>query len=207
MTRIILVRHGQTRWNIPGEERFRGSGADLELDETGTKQAVAAGRSIAGRWRVSAVYTSPLKRALATAQIIGKAVGVEPQLLPGLIDINYGQWQGLSQREVRDGKHDPAGPTWFLNPSLARIPGGDSLQEVRERAAQALEEAMERHKEEDVVLVSHEVVCRLLLCHAIGLENSAFWQLGQALCAINVIEQRARHLVVTLLNDVCHLSD
>ncbi|MFH1486499.1 MAG: histidine phosphatase family protein, partial [Chloroflexota bacterium] len=72
-------------------------------------------------------------------------------------------------------------------------------------AAQALEEAMERHPDEDVVLVSHEVVCRVLLCHAMGLDNSHFWSLGQSVCAINVIEQGRDSLRVALLNDTCHL--
>ncbi|MBI2908072.1 MAG: histidine phosphatase family protein [Chloroflexi bacterium] len=207
MTRVILVRHGQTKWNFPGEERFRGSGADLELDETGIRQAQAAGRSIAARWRISAIYASPLKRALATAHIIGKAVGAEPIVQSGLIDINYGEWQGFTLQEVREGKHGPSGPLWFESPDEVQIPGGESLGVVRERAVRALEETMTRHRDVNIALVSHQAVCRLVLCHALGLDNSAFWRLGQSVCAINVIEERSRHLVVTLLNDICHLAD
>ncbi len=100
MTQIILVRHGQTEWNRV--ERFRGR-ANLDLNEVGIRQAEATAERVA-RWTVAAIYSSPLPRAKTTAQILARRLGLEVELLPGLIDIDYGQWQGLSPDEaaVRD---------------------------------------------------------------------------------------------------------
>lgn len=93
MTRIVLIRHGQTEWNRL--ERFRGR-ADLSLNEVGLAQAEATARRIAAAWPASAVYSSPLKRAMETAKIIAEALALAVQPLAGLMDIDYGEWQGLS---------------------------------------------------------------------------------------------------------------
>ena len=89
MTQIILVRHGQTAWNRA--ERFRGH-SDVPLNGTGQSQAHATARRIVSTWKVDAVYTSPLRRAVDTAQSIAQRCGLTAQPCDGLIDINYGEW-------------------------------------------------------------------------------------------------------------------
>ena len=99
MTRIVLVRHGQTAWNL--EARFRGR-SDVPLDDFGLKQAEATGRYIAARWPVSAVYASPMGRAVQTAEAIARAHGLSAQPFQGLIDINFGELQGLLLDEAAE---------------------------------------------------------------------------------------------------------
>ena len=137
MTRIILVRHGQTEWNA-GEERFRGS-MDVPLDQTGLAQAEAAALRIAGEWKIAAVYSSPLQRAMKTAEIIARPHGLAPVPCPGLADMDYGEWQGLTVRQVRDGWPREV-DNWLKSPQNASIPGGGSLRELFDRGTAAVRE-------------------------------------------------------------------
>ena len=203
MTRIVLVRHGQTEWNRV--ERFRGR-ADLPLNEVGLAQAEAAARRIAATWPASAVYSSPLKRAMETAKIIAEALDLAVQPLAGLMDIDYGEWQGLSPDEVAE-RYGDLYTRWLEEPHLVHIPGGESLGEVRERAMAALEEVIARHGGQTVVLVSHQVVNKVLLCAVLGLDNSHFWHIGQENGAINVFEYGDKGFMISLLNDTCHLME
>lgn len=203
MTRLIIVRHGQTAWNEGEGERLRGR-ADLDLDEAGLRQAVAAATRLT-KWEVAAVYSSPLRRAMRTAETLAKPRGLQVQPLEGLIDIDYGRWQGLSLREAE--ADDPELYTlWLDNPHLVTFPGGEGLEQVRSRATAAVETVVSRHLEQTVVLVSHKVVCKVLLCHLLGVDNSHFWQIHQELCAINVIEMEKDSPLIMLLNDTCHLK-
>ena len=88
MTRIVLVRHGETEWNRV--ERFRGR-ADVPLNEKGLAQAEATGRRVAAEWSPAAIYTSPLARAVKTAEAVAWHFGLSVQVHPGLIDIHYGE--------------------------------------------------------------------------------------------------------------------
>jgi len=197
------VRHGETEWNKASAERFRGR-EDIELNEIGVRQAKAAADRIAS-WQVSAFYSSPLKRAMATAEILASPFGmpVEPQ--EGLVDINYGRWQGLSHQEVSE-RYVQLYRQWLERPHEVVFPAGESLQDVRDRATAALEEVLAQHEGETVALVSHQVVCKVLICSLLGLDNSHFWQVQQDVCAINVFEARNERLMVTAINDTCHLE-
>jgi broad specificity phosphatase PhoE len=202
LTRLILVRHGRTEWNRV--ERFRGR-ADIELDNVGIKQAEAAAARIAD-WQVSAVYSSPLRRALTTAEILAYPFGLEVKPLPGIIDIDYGEWQGLSPDEAA-AKSDSLYSKWLANPHKMKFPGGESLDMVRERATSAVDALITRHTKETVVLVSHKVVCHILILSFLGLDNSHFWQITQDVCAINLFEVRGGIPSALSLNDNCHLKE
>jgi len=201
MTTVILVRHGQTAWNR--EERFRGR-ADLPLDETGLAQARATGHYVAARWAVSAVYTSPLQRAATTAEAIARHFPVTVQPHAGLIDIDYGEWQGLTSDEVR-ARWPETLEAWQNQPHRAHIPGGETLGEVRERAMAAVAELTHRHGGETIVLVAHTVVNRLILLAVLGLGNERFWRLRQDTCAVNAFETDGTDYTLVTLNDTCHL--
>ena len=96
-TSIILVRHGQTAWNVA--QVFRGR-IDIGLDETGLKQAELLGKYLS-RHSLEAVYSSPLKRAVQTAEAIAHHHSLAVETSPGINDIDFGEWQGLSIEEVR----------------------------------------------------------------------------------------------------------
>jgi len=201
LTRFVLVRHGQTEWNRV--ERFRGR-ADLALDDTGIRQAEAAAERLS-RWQIAALYSSPLRRALMTAQILASQLRLAVQPLEGLMDIDFGHWQGLSPQEAAAQDSDLY-KKWLERPHEVRFPHGESLEDVQHRITAAIESLVQNHSEQTVVLGAHNVVCRVLLCVVLGLDNSHFWQLGQDVGAINVFEFGDGKPVLSLLNDTCHLK-
>ncbi|HIE17790.1 MAG TPA: histidine phosphatase family protein [Dehalococcoidia bacterium] len=202
MTRLVVVRHGRTEWNRV--ERFRGR-VDIDLDEVGIKQAEAAAERIA-KLQAAAVYSSPLRRAMTTAEIIARRSNLEAKLLPGLIDIDFGDWQGLSPDEVA-ARNNELYSKWLGNPHLVEFPGGESLAMVRERASSAVDSLITQHPAETVILVSHKVVCQVLVLILLGLDNSHFWEITQDVCAINLFEVRNGVPSALFLNDTCHLKD
>jgi broad specificity phosphatase PhoE len=203
MTRVVLVRHGQTAWNR--EVRFRGR-ADVALDGFGLKQAEATGHYVAARWPVAAVYTSRMGRAMQTAEAIARAHGLRAQPLEGLLDIDFGAWQGLSPDEVTR-RYPDLYRAWLEAPHTVHFPRGEGLDDVRNRVVAALDEAVAQHMGQTVALVSHMVVNRVLLCAMLGLGNERFWRLQQDTCAVNVFDvAEDGACTIVLLNDTCHLQ-
>jgi len=203
MARIILVRHGQTEWNRA--EHFRGR-ADVPLNETGLAQAEATGKRVASEWQTAAVYSSPLSRAVKTAEVIAQHSNLPVQIHQGLADIDYGQWQGLTPDEAQE-RWPGTLHAWYHEPETARIPGGETLAALRTRAMATVFELAARHEEQTIVLVGHTVINRIILLGVLGLGNDRFWRLKQDTCAINVFEAdtRARDFTLVSMNDTCHL--
>ena len=201
MTSLYLVRHGQTAWNK--EEIFRGR-TDVPLDETGLKQAELAGEYFKGL-EIHGIYSSPLARAWQTAQKIASRHSHQVQPLEGIIDMSFGNWEGHPHEEIR--KMDPETyRLWREEPHRARLPGGESLDEVRVRAMAAVEEVIQANSGKTLVLVSHRVVNKVLVCGILGIDNSHFWQIAQDTAAINLIQHRKGRYVLSLLNETCHLK-
>jgi broad specificity phosphatase PhoE len=200
MTHIILVRHGRTPWNK--DKIFRGT-IDIPHDEVGTQEA-----SLVGEWlkneTIHAAYCSPLSRARDTALAVARHHGLEVQDLPGIIDLNYGDWQGLPLAEVKV-KYADLYRQWETAPHTVRFPNGETLDEVRERALAAVEQVLKAHPGQVVLLAAHRVVNKVLCAAFIGLDNSHFWRIGQDTTAINRFQWTGSTWNIMLLNDTCHL--
>ena len=202
ITSVYLVRHGQTAWNK--DETFRGR-TDIPLDETGLKEAALAGEYFKPL-PLQAVYSSPLSRAWQTAQQIAKTHNLGVQPLDGLVDMSFGNWEGRSLKEVM-GTDEKRYRQWREEPHLLMLPGGETLDEVRKRAMGDLEEVIRKHPGETVVLVSHRVINKVLICGILGLDNSHFWQITQDTTAINLLQVReGGKYLLSLMNDTCHLK-
>jgi phosphoserine phosphatase len=201
MTKIILVRHGHVEGISP--ERFRGR-ADLALTPEGLRQAEATARRIEASWTPTALYASPLSRCRTTAEAIGRPFGLTPALVPRLMDIDYGEWQGLTPDEV-GRKWPEALATWHRAPHWAAIPGGESLQDVLARTVAALREVIGRHPRDTVVVVGHDSVNRVILLHALDLPLSRYRRLGQDPCAINEIDFSDGEFTIRSINETDHL--
>ncbi len=200
MTEIILARHGETEWNVA--EIFRGR-IDIELNETGTKQAELLAEYLA-HFRLEAIYSSPLKRALKTAQIIAGHHNLGIEVAPGLIDFDYGKWQGLSHQEVKD-RYKELYPLWISRPEWIKMPAGESLGDVRGRALEVVNNAVARY-EGTVVLVSHRVVNKVLICALLGLDNSHFWNIKQDTAAITTFTCEEGRFILTEHNNTGYLK-
>jgi probable phosphoglycerate mutase len=202
LTRIVLVRHGQTEWNRV--ERFRGR-ADVPLNATGLAQAEATGQRVAAEWQPTAVYTSPLSRAIKTAEAIARHFALPVQVHPGLADIDFGEWQGLTRDEALARWPDDV-TAWYTVPHTAHIPRGETLASLRARAMPTVAELAARHVGQTIVLVGHTVINRVILLGVLGLGNDRFWRLQQDNCAINVFDAEDGDYTLVSLNDTCHLQ-
>jgi broad specificity phosphatase PhoE len=201
MLAIILARHGETDWNVA--EVFRGR-ADVALNETGVKQAEMLGEYLSGVI-VDAVYSSPLQRALKTAEVIAGYHGLEVNTARGLIDFDYGEWQGLSHQEVKD-RYRRLYADWLSHPDQVRMPGGESLEDVRKRAVAVVDGIMERHPGGRVVLVSHRVVHKILICALLGLDNAHFWNIKLDTCGITSFDCEGERFILNRHNDTSFLK-
>jgi len=200
MTEIILVRHGETAWNVA--EVFRGR-IDIELNKTGVKQAELLAAYLS-KIKVAAIYSSPLKRALKTAKIIADYHKTRVNIAPGLIDFNYGKWQGLSHQEVKN-TYPELYREWVNHPDRVKMPSGESLEDVRKRAVGVVTGITTRDTGA-VVLVSHRVVNKVLICALLGLNNSHFWNIKQDTCGITIFNYENGRFILTKHNDTSYLE-
>jgi probable phosphoglycerate mutase len=201
-TTILLIRHGQTEWNRI--ERFRGR-SDIDLDPTGEEQAKKTAEHISTRWKPVTVFSSPLKRAMKTAEAIAQRCLIPLQQEMGLIDIDYGEWQGLTPEEARE-KWPNLIENWYQFPQEAFIPGGELLMDVKKSATDVIFSLLEKYSGNTIALVSHTVINRLLLLSVLDLQVDRFWHLRQEPCAINVFEVEGNEIILSLMNDTCHLD-
>lgn len=163
MTTVFLVRHGATEWNTT--KRAQGH-ADIELNAEGHRQAVQTAQEL-GHLEIDAVYSSDLKRAVTTAFSIAAAHGLEVQTDERLREIDQGDWEGLTVEEIMARWPELWGPSRHYN---AR-PNGESPQEVRERALDALRDVVAAHPDGHVVVVSHGGTLRWLSAEALGYDD------------------------------------
>ena len=200
MTQVILARHGETEWNV--EQIFRGR-IDIELNETGVKQAELLAEYLSNL-KIDAVYSSPLKRALKTAEMIASHHKLDVEIAPGLIDFDYGKWQGLPHQEVKD-KYKELYGKWLKNPHQVKMPDGESLNDVRERALSVVDDVVAKY-EGTVVLVSHRVVNKVLICALLGLDNSHFWNIKQDTCGTTTFAYEDKRFILTKHNNTSYLK-
>ena len=201
--RILLARHGETPWNAEG--RYQGQ-EDIALSEVGIAQATALGERLR-ELRIERAVASPLSRARRTAEL---ALGAEraPKLMfdGGLMEIAHGSWEGLLSSEIHE--RDPERLlAWREAPESVQMPdGGESLQQVLERAWPAFARACAGLGAADTLLiVAHDAVNRVLLCRILGIPLSRLWGFRQAPTTLNLLEGAdVDHLDVVRLNDCSH---
>lgn len=157
-----MVRHGETDWNR--ERRFQGH-ADTELNEAGRAQAAALAHTLGGEG-LTAVYTSPLRRASETAAIVAARLGLDVRPLEALREIHVGDWEGLTFGEVRDRYPESASADW-----RSGWPGGETYDELAARVLPALVGLADEHPNERILAVTHAGPVRAALAAAMGLSN------------------------------------
>jgi probable phosphoglycerate mutase len=200
--KILLARHGETRWNAEG--RYQGQ-RDIPLSPVGESQA----RQLGERLRdvhITRAVASPLSRAKRTAELaLEEHRAAQLCLDPDLQEIAHGDWEGLLASEI--GEQDPERlRAWRDAPDTVQMPGGESLQQVLDRAWPALAKACEGLGRDDTLLVvAHDAVNRVLLCRILGLPLSRLWTFRLAPTTINLLEGiDAQQLEVVRLNDCNH---
>ncbi len=202
MSLIYLIRHGQTDWNR--EKIFRGL-ADRPLSEHGKREAQAVARFLA-KERIQFIYASPLKRAIETAEPLARDKGRNVEVLKGVIDLDFGEWSGMPMKEVRD-RYPEIFENFMKRPEKAVFPAGETLDQAQQRAMAAIREVAERHPEETIAVVTHRVICKVVLLGILGLGVSQFWKISQDTACINLFEYRPERVVIRYINESCHIRN
>jgi alpha-ribazole phosphatase len=182
-TRIVLCRHAET--DETGRGRLCGA-LDVGLSAHGREQAVALAGALAAL-PVTALYTSPHRRAVETARPLAEALAVEAVELLALREIDFGSADGLTADELCV-RHPAVYDTWVTTPTTVRFPGGESYEELRARCTAGLSDIVSRHEGGTVVAVSHAGVVRALLASCLQMPDEALFRIDQRYASVNVVD-------------------
>jgi broad specificity phosphatase PhoE len=166
---IYLVRHGITPANK--ENRFAG-----RTGETLTAEGIMQMHQVGERLRdknIAAIYCSPARRTLESAEILGSLLKSPVSILAELNEINIPHWAGLTKDEIRQ-KYGEQYPTWISAPQSFKLPGCETLDQVQKRAVEAIKRVRKREQGQNLLLVSHLIVLRCLVLYFQGLETKNF---------------------------------
>jgi broad specificity phosphatase PhoE/ribonuclease HI len=200
-TRLLMLRHGQTDFSAQG--RYSGR-ADLPLTELGERQAAAAAARLAGTGDVAAVVSSPMLRAKQTAQPVAGALGLPLRIHDGLIEADFGTWEGLTFAEAN--ARDPELHTRWLTDTSVAPPGGESMDAVHRRARRVRDQLIAEHGGATVVVVSHVTPIKSLLRMALDAGPSLLHRLHLDIASLSVAEfYPDGPAIVRLVNDTSYL--
>lgn len=187
--RVVLVRHGETEYNLEG--RWQGSGSDVPLNATGRGQAGRVAEALAARFgaELATIYSSDLARALETAEILAERLRVPVVEAPALRELSHGAWEGRTQAEV-EARWPAEYAAYLADPFRIGRGGGDSYDDLERRVWPALERLAGLHRGRRIVAVSHGGPIRLALSRildrpledrdALGVVNGSWFEVSRS---------------------------
>lgn len=201
MTKLILIRHGRTLWNSSG--KFQGQ-SDIELSQEGISQAEKLAENFPVT-HIDRVYSSNLKRAYITGEIIAKKFNVPIIKDKRLCEVSFGSWEGLTYDEIHE-KWPNEIETMFSTPDVLTMPEGESFAQVQKRGVEALLDIVNKHPDETIAITAHGGILRTLLAYALHMPLRYIWTLRQDNTAVNIVTFYGDKINVELLNSTAHLS-
>lgn len=195
---LILIRHGETLWNEEG--RVQGT-SDVELSAAGKKQAELLALSLKDH-PLEAIHASPLKKAYQTAEIINEFHRLDLQIHRGLMEMDQGDFEGVSFKELMAGKKEFL-QQWISDPVSVKMPNGESLAELQNRAWRAMEEIMGKSK--NALVVSHNFTIAVILCRLRKISLSEFRSACVDTASQTIVRLDDKEATIDLLNDRSHL--
>jgi|TARA_Y100000310_G_scaffold181241_3_gene181171 probable phosphoglycerate mutase len=197
---LIIVRHGQTNLNRDG--RVLGHGPE-PLNETGLAQAQAVAQALTHVGSFT-LYSSPVNRTMQTAEAISGLTDTPIAPKPGLAELDAGEMEGIEGRKLGELFPDVMA-VWRSDPAKARMPGGETLGEVQDRAWKAIAEIVDAHPDGTAVAVSHNFPIQTIVCSALGMNLKDFRRVKVDLGSITRLQTAASGFTVTSLNETWHL--
>ncbi len=200
MARLLLVRHGETEWNRSG--RYQGR-SDIDLSAIGIQQAETLKKCLV-KERLDAIYSSDLKRAVHTAQII--ASGHNPELVTckEMRELDFGEFEGLTFEEIK--QRYPRSNWWTTQDPQEKPPDGESVSQLTDRVSPFASKLRRYTDEETILVVAHGGSLRALLCLLLGFGLEHWWQFRLDSASLTVVETYSDVVVLSLLNGLCHLG-
>ncbi len=205
MTRVYLIRHGETE--DADTRRYKGH-IDVPLSEQGMEQMKRVAEYLSqntehraqstdnapcppldkgGQGGVTAVYCSDLSRAIKSAEIIAEPHGLKPVIVEDLKERSFGVWEGMTFDEIKE-KWPDAFNSWAANPLKFSPMDGESTIKVRDRALKAFDKIIERNKGQNIAIVSHGGIIRVLLSEMLGMPLENIFRIAQDYAALNEVE-------------------
>lgn len=201
-TTLILLRHGETEWNLTG--RWQGQAVDTPLTELGREQARIVARRLTA-YPIQAIYSSDLVRAFETAQIVGQVLGLAPIAEPGLRESDIGTWTGLTWDEITARFPDEV--TAMFAGEDVRRGGGESYSEMQARLAATFDRIIAAHPGQTVLLVGHGAALRSLIAYVLSADLAQMHRIvigGNT--ALSVVQAQRGGLRLVSYNDTAHLD-
>ena len=202
MKKIYLIRHGESQWNTL--KKIQGQ-KDIPLTNKGREQAALAGKKLS-EMNIDVIYSSDLKRASETANIIGKIIGIEPIYNKNLREINFGIWEGLSNDSMNH-KYREEVYLWRKEPEKLNIQGAENLYQVQKRTMNFLNPILTNEKDENILIVSHGVTLKTIILNILNMDLIYFKNLTIDNTGLSIIEFREYNRVLKLFNDISHLKE
>ncbi len=202
MNKFFIVRHGETEWNIQGKTQGQG---DSKLSEKGKVQAEKLGKKLL-EFNVNYIYSSNLGRTIETSTILSSILKTDVQYIEGLRERNFGKWEGLTIEEIKKGYEDIY-KTWRSEPHKAIIPDAEDLVQLKERVLKCIHDINKKHKNENILLVSHSMSIKVMILSLLGCDLSNIYRIAQDNTALNIVEFREYGPVIIKLNDSNHLQE
>lgn len=196
---LILVRHGETLHNVTGVTQ---GWNDSALSVAGERQILRLAQRLIGH-QPTVLFSSPLPRAVSTAQAISDATGLEIQLLDDLREMNYGEWEGQSFLDIRATQAERF--RRFVADPASPCPGGESHLDVRERMSRALDTIT--NGAERAVVVSHGTALRLGATALLKVDAGMSRHLAVDNASISIFIRRGDRFVLKLWNDTSHCGE
>jgi len=203
-TKVFLIRHGEAAANVEGVPLGQN---DSPLTERGKEQARKTGKFLKDK-NIDALYSSDLGRAVETAEIISGEISLDVKTTPAFRELSLGKWQGLSYEQLRaksialTKKMKEKG----IDEKEIRAPGGENTFDHRQRAIDKLEELVEKHEGENIVVVAHSGTNKVILGAVRGRPVREYYQIHQANCCINEIHSTPSVYEVVKINHTEHLK-
>jgi alpha-ribazole phosphatase len=194
-TRLYLVRHGQVADGHT--QRYHGNN-DIGLSPKGVRQLEQLAAQLSPV-PLAGIYASDLTRALSGAAIISRGRALTPRAIPEFREVHFGAWEGLSFTEIAE-RYPAELEARFRDLTSFRIPGGESLTDVCDRALPKLAELIQQHYEQAFIIVAHAGVNRVILSEALGLSLNHLFRLDQNYGCLNIIDYFPDMAVVRLIN-------
>ena len=203
-TTLYLIRHAATPANLQTPAKLQGCRSNPDLAPLGVRQATATRDFLAIR-PIDFIYTSPLRRAFRTAEIIAEPHGLTPMSVNELTECDVGQWEGLSWEEIKAA--DPENyARYHADPSVNGYRGGENFRQVYDRATRAIDEILAQHEGSTIVVVSHHIVNRTYLAGVLGLGPDRARTVSLENCAISIVQHSKGKTTVCTLNAAFHLQ-
>ena len=204
VTYLILVRHGATTANEQRPYILQGDAIDLNLSETGRRQAKAVGEFLA-KYPLAAVHASTMKRAIETAEAIAGHHELEVETHPELKEADVGSWEGLDWGTIME-RYPEEHARFFEDPAVHPYLGGESYNDVHARASVKLDELIDRYRGKAFAVVAHNVVNRSLLAPLLGIDMRLAKEIAQANTGVNILKNDGGRTKVVTLNSFFHLE-